>query len=51
MERRTGKLVVTTNQATIWRALNLIGINQAKAGFGRLLAEMPPVGEISHQLT
>ena len=43
IERRTGKLVVTTNQATIWRTLNLIGISQAKSGFGRLLAEMPPV--------
>jgi maleate isomerase len=43
MERRTGKLVVTTNQATIWRTLNLIGIDKAKSGFGRLLAEMPPV--------
>ena len=45
MERRTGKLVVTTNQATIWRTLSLIGINQAKAGFGRLLTEMPPLSD------
>jgi maleate cis-trans isomerase len=51
IERRTGRLAVTTNQATIWRALSLIGINQAKPGFGRLLAEMPAVGEISHQRT
>jgi maleate isomerase len=43
MEERTGKLVVTTNQATIWRSLKLIGVNQAKPGFGRLLDEMPPL--------
>jgi maleate cis-trans isomerase len=49
MERRTGKPVVTTNQATIWRALKLIGIDQAKPGFGRLLAEMPALAEVSHR--
>lgn len=43
IERRTGKLVVTTNQATIWRTLKKIGINRTKPGFGRLLAEVPPI--------
>jgi maleate cis-trans isomerase len=43
IERRTGKPVVTTNQATIWRVLRTIGIKEARPGFGRLLAEMPPV--------
>jgi maleate cis-trans isomerase len=46
IERRTGKVVITTNQATIWRTLSLIGIHQAKPDFGRLLAEMPPVGDL-----
>jgi len=41
IERRTGKLVVTTNQATIWRTLKTIGIGRTRPGFGRLLAEMP----------
>ncbi|MBI3966424.1 MAG: aspartate/glutamate racemase family protein [Chloroflexi bacterium] len=43
IERRTGRLVVTTNQATIWRTLKKIGISETKPGFGRLLAEMPPI--------
>ncbi len=43
IERHTGKLVVTTNQATIWRTLKKIGIDRTKPGFGRLLAEMPPI--------
>jgi maleate isomerase len=43
IERRTGKLVITTNQATVWRTLMKIGINKTKPGFGRLLAEMPPI--------
>jgi maleate isomerase len=47
IERRTGKVVITTNQATIWRTLSLIGINEAKPGFGRLLAEMPPVSRLA----
>lgn len=41
IERRTGKPVVTTNQATIWRTLRTIGIAETRPGFGRLLAEMP----------
>lgn len=43
VERRTGKVVITTNLATIWRTLRKIGIDRAKPGFGRLLEEMPPI--------
>ena len=43
IERATGKLVVTTNQATVWRTLMTIGVDRTKPGFGRLLAEMPPL--------
>ena len=43
IERRTGKLVITTNQSTIWRTLKKIGIDRTRPGFGRLLAEMPPI--------
>lgn len=43
IEKRTGKLVVTTNQATVWRTLKKIGIDRTRPGFGRLLAEMPPI--------
>jgi maleate cis-trans isomerase len=41
IEARTGKLAITTNQATIWRTLRTIGIGTARAGFGRLLSDMP----------
>jgi maleate cis-trans isomerase len=41
LEADTGKPVVTTNQATIWRTLRKLGLREAKAGFGRLLDEMP----------
>lgn len=43
IEARTGKLVVTTNQATIWRTLMTIGMAKPQAGFGRLLQKMPPI--------
>ena len=46
IERRTGKLVVTTNQATVWRTLRTIGIGRTKPGFGRLLADMPRLDEL-----
>ena len=42
LERRTGKPVVTSNQATIWAALRALGLDQPIAGFGRLLAEPLP---------
>ena len=40
LERRTGKSVVTSNQATIWMALGAIGVTQPIRGFGRLF-ELP----------
>ncbi|MBI3967817.1 MAG: hypothetical protein HY329_19430, partial [Chloroflexi bacterium] len=43
IERRTGKVCITTNQATVWRTLKKVGIGQSRPGFGRLLAEMPPI--------
>jgi maleate cis-trans isomerase len=43
IERRSGKVCITTNQATIWRVLKKMAIDKAKPGFGRLLTEMPPI--------
>jgi maleate isomerase len=43
IERGTGKLVVTTNQATIWRAVRKLGVTEGVSGWGRLIAEMPPI--------
>ena len=37
LERRTGKPVVTSNQATIWAALRALGLEHPVRGFGRLL--------------
>jgi maleate cis-trans isomerase len=38
LERRTGKPVVTSNQASIWAAFGKAGIARPISGFGRLLA-------------
>jgi maleate cis-trans isomerase len=47
LEKRTGKPVVTSNQATIWAAFRTIGMRQPIHGFGTLLeglgAEAVPV--------
>ena len=43
IERRSGKLVITTNMATAWRTFKIIGIDQATPGIARLLDEMPPI--------
>ena len=43
IERATGKLAITTNLATLWRALKTLNINGARPGIGRLLDEMPPI--------
>ena len=37
IERRTGKPVVTSNQASIWMTLRRLGHRESVAGFGRLL--------------
>jgi maleate cis-trans isomerase len=42
LERRTGKPVVTSNQASVWAAFRKVGIAVTKAGFGRLLAASRP---------
>ncbi|MCC7022693.1 MAG: hypothetical protein IT338_07695 [Thermomicrobiales bacterium] len=42
-ERHVGKPVITSNQATLWMALRMAGLDAPIAGFGRLLAEMPPL--------
>jgi maleate isomerase len=41
LERAVGKPVLTTNNMTVWHALKKIGVNEGRAGFGRLLADMP----------
>ena len=38
LEARTGKPVVTSNQATIWTALRALGVEHSVRGFGRLFA-------------
>jgi maleate isomerase len=43
IERSTGKLVVTTNQATIWRAVRKLGVTEGTQGWGRLISELPPI--------
>jgi maleate isomerase len=42
IERRTGKPVVTSNQAAIWASLRALGITAPIAGFGRLLRRLAP---------
>jgi maleate isomerase len=39
LERRTGKPVVTSTQATLWHVLRLAGVATPIAGYGRLLRE------------
>jgi maleate cis-trans isomerase len=40
LEQRTGKPVVTSNQATIWAALRALGVGRPVHGFGRLLERL-----------
>jgi maleate cis-trans isomerase len=40
LEARTGKPVVTSNQATIWAALRALGVGRPVHGFGRLLERL-----------
>jgi maleate isomerase len=37
LERDLGKPVISSNQASLWRALRLAGVREPVAGFGRLL--------------
>lgn len=39
LERRTGKPVVTSTQATLWRVLRLAGVSASLPGYGRLLRD------------
>jgi maleate isomerase len=43
IERRTGKPVVTSNQASIWMTLRRLGHRAPIAGFGRLLRDLSPI--------
>lgn len=43
IERRTGRVTITTNMATLWRTLKKVDIHEARPGIGRLLDEMPPI--------
>jgi maleate isomerase len=43
LERRVGKPVVTSNQASIWAAFRKAGITRSTKGFGELLAHLAPV--------
>jgi maleate cis-trans isomerase len=43
LERRTGKPVVTSNQASVWAAFRAIGLTPEIHGFGRLLDSLSAV--------
>jgi maleate cis-trans isomerase len=43
IEAETGRLVLTTNMATVWRTLQVVGVREATKGIGQLLDDMPPV--------
>jgi maleate isomerase len=47
IERRTGKPVVTSNQASIWMTLRRLGHTEPIAGFGRLLRNLAPVTAVA----
>ena len=43
LENNLGKPVITTNQATFWRVMQKLEVNDPVSGGGRLLEEMPPI--------
>ncbi len=43
LEKRTGKPVVSSNQATIWATYRKLGLNQPIKGFGKLLESLATV--------
>ena len=47
IERRTGKPVVTSNQASIWMTLQRLGHREPVAGFGRLLRTRAPASAVA----
>ena len=40
LERITKKPVITSNQATIWKAFKTLGINEVRKGYGSLLESL-----------
>ena len=45
IERKSGKPVITTTQATIWAALRAVGHAESIRGYGRLLRDIAPENE------
>jgi maleate isomerase len=43
IENDSGKPVVTSNQATAWHLMKLLGINDEIEGYGRLLQKVPRI--------
>ncbi len=43
IEQDSGKPVVTSNQATAWHLMKLLGINEVIEGYGQLLRKVPRV--------
>jgi maleate cis-trans isomerase len=43
IENDSGKPVVTSNQATAWHLMKMLGINDVVEGYGRLLRKTPRV--------
>ncbi|GHV54745.1 maleate cis-trans isomerase [Deltaproteobacteria bacterium] len=41
LEQATGKIVITSNQATAWHLMKLLGINDVVEGYGKLLRKTP----------
>lgn len=42
LERTTGLPVITTNQAMVWAALGILGVQEGVTGAGTLLRDFPP---------
>jgi len=52
IENELGKPVVTSNQATFWACLRLLGLSWAVDGYGRLLTEkLAPISKTDYLLT
>ena len=47
IEDRTGKPVVTANQATVWATRHLLGFNDPVDGFGRLMQQAPAAAALA----
>jgi len=47
IEDRTGKPVVTANQATAWATRHLLGFNDPVAGYGRLMQQPPAAAALA----